>query len=91
MHVLGIGPGDKVVVTPRSFVASAAVVALRGARPVFADVDPDSQNITPATVRPVLSSRTRAIIAVHLAGWPCDMEGLLALARIQGEDGVAHP
>jgi dTDP-4-amino-4,6-dideoxygalactose transaminase len=81
LHVLGIGPGDEVVVTPRSFVASAAVVALRGARPVFADIDPDSQNITPATVRPVLSSRTKAIIAVHLAGWPCDMEGLLALAR----------
>src|SRR5918996_5710177 len=81
LHVLGIGPGDEVVVTPRSFVASAAVVALRGARPVFAEVDPDSQNITPATVRAVLSARTKAIIAVHLAGWPRDMEGLLALAR----------
>jgi hypothetical protein len=81
LHVLGIGPGDEVVVTPRSFVASAAVVALRGARPVFAEIDPDSQNITPATLRPVLSSRTKAIIAVHLAGWPCEMEGLLALAR----------
>jgi dTDP-4-amino-4,6-dideoxygalactose transaminase len=80
LHVLGIGPGDEVVVTPRSFVASAAVVALRGAKPVFAEVDPDSQNITPATVLPVLSSRTKAILAVHLAGWPCDMEGLLALA-----------
>jgi dTDP-4-amino-4,6-dideoxygalactose transaminase len=81
LQVLGIGPGDEVVVTPRSFVASAAVVALCGARPVFAEVDPDSQNITPATVRAVLSSRTKAIIAVHLAGWPCDMDGLLALAR----------
>jgi dTDP-4-amino-4,6-dideoxygalactose transaminase len=81
LHVLGIGPGDEVVVTPRSFVASAAVVALRGARPVFAEVDPDSQNVTPATVRAVLSSRTKAIIAVHLAGWPCDVDGLLALAR----------
>jgi dTDP-4-amino-4,6-dideoxygalactose transaminase len=81
LHVLDIGPGDEVVVTPRSFVASAAVVALRGARPVFAEVDPDSQNITPATVRAVLSSRTKAIIAVHLAGWPCDMDGLAALAR----------
>ncbi len=81
LHVLGIGPGDEVVVTPRSFVASAAVVALRGARPVFAEVDPDSQNITPATVEAVLSSRTKAIIAVHLAGWPCDMDGLLGLAR----------
>jgi hypothetical protein len=84
LHVLGIGPGDEVVVTPRSFVASAAVVALRGARPVFAEVDPDSQNITPASVRAVLSSRTKAIIAVHLAGWPCDMDGLAALARAHG-------
>jgi dTDP-4-amino-4,6-dideoxygalactose transaminase len=81
LHVLDIGPGDEVVVTPRSFIASASTVALCGARPVFADVDPDSQNVTPATVRAALSSRTRAIIAVHLAGWPCDMDGLLALAR----------
>ncbi len=81
LHVLGIGPGDEVVVTPRSFIASASTVALCGARPVFADVDPDSQNITPATVRAVLSPRTKAIIAVHLAGWPCEMDGLLALAR----------
>ena len=66
---------------PRSFIASASTVALRGARPVFAEVDPDSQNITPATVRAVLSPRTKAIIAVHLAGWPCEMDGLLALAR----------
>jgi hypothetical protein len=84
LHVLGIGPGDEVVVTPRSFVASAGTVTLRGARPVFADVDPDSQNITPATVRAVLSRRTKAIIAVHLAGWPCEMDGLLELAREHG-------
>ncbi|MGH6899696.1 MAG: DegT/DnrJ/EryC1/StrS family aminotransferase [Geminicoccaceae bacterium] len=95
LHVLGIGPGDEVVVTPRSFIASAGTVALRGARPVFADVDPDSQNLTPATVRAVLSRRTKAIIAVHLAGWPCEMDGLLELARTHGlkliEDGAqAH-
>jgi hypothetical protein len=84
LHVLGIGPGDEVVVTPRSFIASASTVALRGARPVFADVDPDSQNITPATVRAVLSRRTKAIIAVHLAGWPCEMDGLQGLARAHG-------
>jgi dTDP-4-amino-4,6-dideoxygalactose transaminase len=82
--VLGIGPGDEVVVTPRSFVASASAVVLRGARPVFADVDPDSQNLTAATVRAVLSPRTRAIIAVHLAGWPCEMDGLAELARSHG-------
>jgi dTDP-4-amino-4,6-dideoxygalactose transaminase len=84
LHVLGIGSGDEVVVTPRSFIASASTIALCGARPVFADVDPDSQNITPATVRAVLSRRTKAIVAVHLAGWPCEMDGLLELARRHG-------
>lgn len=80
LQVLGIGPGDEVVVTPRSFVASASCVLLRGARPVFADVDPVSQNITAETIRAVLSPRTRAIIAVHLAGWPCDLDPILELA-----------
>jgi hypothetical protein len=78
---LGIGPGHEVVVTPRTFIASASSVVLRGATPVFADVDFESQNITAETIRPVLSDRTRAIIAVHLAGWPCDMEAIGALAR----------
>jgi dTDP-4-amino-4,6-dideoxygalactose transaminase len=79
-----IGPRDEVVVTPRSFMASASCVVACGARPVFADVDPDSQNITAETVRAVLSPRTRAVIAVHLAGWPCDMEPLAALCRERG-------
>jgi dTDP-4-amino-4,6-dideoxygalactose transaminase len=79
-----IGPGDEVVVTPRSFMASASCVVTCGAKPVFADVDPDSQNITAETVRAVLSPRTRAVIAVHLAGWPCDMEPLAALCRERG-------
>lgn len=81
---LGIGPGDDVVVTSRSFVASASCAALRGARPVFADVDGISQNISAETVRRVLTPATRAIIPVHLAGWPCDMDPLLALARSRG-------
>lgn len=76
-----IGPGDEVIVTPRSFVASASCVRLVGATPVFADVDPDSGNLTPETVAAVLTPRTRAIIPVHLAGWPVDMPGLMALAR----------
>jgi dTDP-4-amino-4,6-dideoxygalactose transaminase len=79
-----IGAGDEVVVTPRSFMASASCVVACGARPVFADVDPDSQNITAESVRAVLSPRTRAVIAVHLAGWPCDMEPLAALCRERG-------
>jgi dTDP-4-amino-4,6-dideoxygalactose transaminase len=84
LRVLDIGPGDEVVVTPRSFIASASSVAVCGARPVFADVDPVSQNLSAETIRAVLSSRTRAIIAVHLAGWPCDMEPILELTRRHG-------
>jgi dTDP-4-amino-4,6-dideoxygalactose transaminase len=84
LHALGIGPGDDVVVTSRSFVASASCAALRGARPVFADIDPASQNITADTVRAVLTPATRAIIVVHLAGWPCDMDPILELARARG-------
>ena len=78
---LGIGAGDEVVVTPRTFLASATAVINAGAIPVFADVDRETQNITPETVAAVLSDKTRAIVAVHLAGWPCDMDGMMALAE----------
>jgi dTDP-4-amino-4,6-dideoxygalactose transaminase len=81
LNALGIGAGDEVVVTPRSFIASVACVVNVGAWPVFADVDPDSQNITPESVRAVLSPRTRAVLPVHLAGWPCDMDGFRELAE----------
>jgi dTDP-4-amino-4,6-dideoxygalactose transaminase len=77
---LGIGPGDEVVVTPRTFIASISCVVTAGATPVFADIDRDSGNITPATIARVLTPRTRAVIPVHLAGWPCDMDGIMALA-----------
>ena len=79
LAILGIGPGDEVIVTPRSFVASAGCVALQGATPVFVDVDPDSQNITPDMVKRAISSKTKAVIAVHLAGWPCELDELKAL------------
>lgn len=78
---LDIGPGDEVIVTPRTFVASAACVVLRGAKPVFVDVDPDSQNITAESICGGITPRTRAIIAVHLAGWPCDMDPILEIAK----------
>ncbi len=81
LKVLGVGPGDEVVVTSRSFVASASCVALTGALPVFADVDMKSGNITADTIAAVLSKRTKAVIAVHLAGWPCDMDPILKLCR----------
>ncbi len=78
---LGLKPGDEVVVTPRSFVASASCVVNAGLVPVFADVDRDSQNISAETIRAVLTERTRAILCVHLAGWPCDMAPIMELAR----------
>ena len=78
---LGVGAGDEVVVTPRTFLASASSIVSVGATPVFADVGRDSQNITAETVAQVLSPRTRAIICVHLAGWPCDMDPIMTLAR----------
>jgi dTDP-4-amino-4,6-dideoxygalactose transaminase len=84
LHALGIGPGDDVIVPARSFMATASCIVLRGARPVFADVDATSGNLTAESVRAVMTPRTRAIIAVHLAGWPCDMQPLLELARENG-------
>ncbi|NVK42618.1 MAG: DegT/DnrJ/EryC1/StrS aminotransferase family protein [Oceanospirillaceae bacterium] len=81
LRALGLAPGDEVVVTSRTFIASVSAIVAVGAVPVFADVDRDSQNITASTVEAVLSARTRAIICVHLAGWPCDMDPLIDLAR----------
>lgn len=82
LRALGIGAGDEVVVTPRSFVASAACVVAVGADPVFADVDRDTQNISAETIAPVLTARTRAVISVHLAGMPCDMDSIMTLAAV---------
>ncbi|HWI40208.1 MAG TPA: DegT/DnrJ/EryC1/StrS aminotransferase family protein [Verrucomicrobiae bacterium] len=84
LYALGIGAGDEVIVTSRTFIASASSVVMRGGVPVVADVDPVTQNITAETVRAVLTPRTRAIICVHLAGWPCDMDPILELAREHG-------
>lgn len=80
LRALDIGSGDEVVVPSRTFVATASSVVNCGARPVFADVDRHSQNITADTIQKVLSSNTKAIIPVHLAGWPCDMDTILELA-----------
>ena len=84
LHGLGIGPGDEVIVTPRTFIASVSCVVSAGATPVFADVDRDSGNITAQTIAAVLSARSRAVIVVHLAGWPCDMDPIMALADRHG-------
>ena len=84
LKVAGIGPGDEVIVTPRTFLASASTVITAGAMPVFADVDADSGNITAETIAKVITPKTKAIIAVHLAGWPCDMDPIMALAEKHG-------
>ncbi|TBW12763.1 DegT/DnrJ/EryC1/StrS aminotransferase family protein [Azotobacter chroococcum subsp. isscasi] len=84
LRALDIGPGDEVVVTPRSFFASAACIVNAGAAPVFADIDRDSQNVTAESIRAVLTPRTRALLCVHLAGWPCDMAPIMALAEERG-------
>lgn len=84
LHAFGIGEGDEVIVTSRTFIASASCAVIRGATPIFADVDANSQNITVDTIRQVMTSRTKAIIAVHLAGWPCEMDKIMALADEYG-------
>ena len=84
LYASGIGPGDEVIVTSRTFIASASCIVMRGATPVLADVDPASHNITSDTIRPLITPHTKAIIAVHLAGWPCDMDPIMALAKEYG-------
>lgn len=88
----GIGPGDEVITTPLTFAASANCVLYCGGTPVFADVDPKTYNIDPEDIRRKITDRTKAIIAVHLAGQPCDMDAIHSIAREHGliviEDGA---
>jgi len=84
LYSLGIGAGDEVIVPSRTFIATASSVVARGARPVCADVDRDSQTITADTIAPLITPRTKAIIPVHLAGWSCDMVPILELAESHG-------
>lgn len=82
LYALGVGPGDEVVVTSRSFIASASPVVNAGALAVFADVDRDSQNVTAETIAAAITAKTKAIICVHLAGWPCEMDAIMQLAEM---------
>ncbi len=82
LNALGIGHGDEVIVTPRTFLASVSSIVNAGAIPVFAEVDRDTQNITAQTIQAVLTPRTRGVICVHLAGWPCDMDAIMELAAL---------
>jgi len=77
---LEIGEGDEVIVTSRTFLATASSIVAAGAAPVFADVSLESQNITAESISNVITHKTKAIICVHLAGWPCDMDPIMELA-----------
>ena len=81
LKALAVGNGDEVIVTSRTFLASVSSVVNAGARPVFADIDRDSQNITRSSIAPLITSNTRVIICVHLAGWPCEMDQIMQLAE----------
>src|SRR5215469_7453096 len=84
LYCLGIGRGDEVIVPSKTFVATASCVVMRGATPVIADIDASSGNVTAETMERVITSRTKAVIPVHLAGWPCDMQPILQLASKHG-------
>ncbi len=82
--VHGIGPGDEVITTPLTFTATVAVIEHVGARPVLVDIEPDTLNIDPALVRAAVTERTRAIIAVHYGGHPCEMDTLHGICDEHG-------
>jgi perosamine synthetase len=88
LHLLcvaaGVGPGDEVVTTPYSFVASANSAIYEGATPVFADIDPRTFNLTPAAVEAAITDRTRAVIAVDIYGYPCELDELRAVCEARG-------
>lgn len=81
LRALGIKAGDEIIVSPRSYVASASCIALLDAVPVFVDVDLNSQNIDPNLIEQAITRKTKAIICVHLAGMPCDMKNIMKLAK----------
>jgi dTDP-4-amino-4,6-dideoxygalactose transaminase len=78
---LNVGVGDEVIVTSRTFIASISSIVNSGAIPVFADVDLDTQNITPEFIRSVITNKTKVIVCVHLAGWPCEMDEIMEIAN----------
>lgn len=84
LKALGVRAGDDVIVTSRTFLASASSIVTAGANPIFADVEIESQNISCRTIEAVLTPNTKAIICVHLAGWMCDMDPIMQLAEEKG-------
>ena len=84
LKALGVGEGDEVITTPRTFLASASSIVTSGAAPVFADVDLNSQAITAESIQTVLTPKTKAVIVVHLAGMPAEMDAIMALSEQHG-------
>jgi len=84
LRMLDLGQGDEVIVTPRSFIASVSSVVNSGATPVFADVDRNSGGLSAETIAPLINKHTKAIVCVHLAGWPCELDVILELANQHG-------
>jgi hypothetical protein len=84
LHAVGVTSGDEVIISSRTLMAAAQRAVAIGARPVIADVDRQSQNVTVETILPLITPVTKAVVAVHLAGWPCEMDGILQLARERG-------
>jgi perosamine synthetase len=84
MHLAGVGPGDEVITSPYSFVASANCAIYVGATPVFADIDPQTFNLDPAAVEAAVTPRTKAIVAVDIFGYPCELDPLKAVCERHG-------
>ena len=80
LRMMGVGPGDEVITTPLSWVATANVILAVGARPVFVDIDPATRNLDVARIEAAITPRTRVLLPVHLAGLPCDLDALYAIA-----------
>src|SRR5207249_3269105 len=83
-HIAGLGPGDEAITSPVSFVASANCFIFEGATPVFADVDPRTLNLDPAAVEAAITERTKALVAVDMFGYPCELDELRALCEQHG-------
>jgi dTDP-4-amino-4,6-dideoxygalactose transaminase len=83
-RALGLQPGDEVVTTPRTFIGTSSAMVMQGGIPIMADVDRDSGNITAETIARALTPRTKAILPVHLGGWPCEMDDIMSLAEEKG-------